>query len=44
MNSSYYNGNTYFIPIRTKLLVLIRKLLSAFLLQLINVSFISFKC
>jgi hypothetical protein len=44
MNSSFYYGNTYFVPIRTKLLVLNHKLLSAFLLQLINVSFISIKC
>jgi hypothetical protein len=44
MNSSFYYGNNYFVPIRTKLLVLVRKLLSVFLLQLIKVSFIFFKC
>ncbi len=44
MNSSFYYGNTYFTPKRTKLLVLIRKLLCVILLQLIEVSFFSFIC
>jgi hypothetical protein len=39
MNSSFYYGNTYISPKRTKLLVLIRKLLCVILLQLIEVSF-----
>jgi hypothetical protein len=44
MNASFYYGNTYFVPTGTKLLVLIRKLLCIFLIQVKKVSFISFNC